>query len=149
MKIERTWVHFDENGETIVGRKGKIKTDTHQSLFLELHDVQEKGDTIRLHINDYLCNILSHIETDFVRVICKDASRNFVNIYPYEAYEQPCDVFDEVSSLLRREELLSASADLIRFRNNLKYTDEYIDELLYELQEYLLEQLREVLDCVD
>lgn len=147
MIINKTWVRFEKNGEELIGRKGKIKTDKHQSLFLEVHDVFDDGDTIRVHINDFLVNILLRIESEYVRVVCKDASRNFVSIYGYDDYEEPCEAFDEVSSLLRQEELLTSLADLIRFRRGLAYSDDVVDDILEDLQDYMVRRLDEYL-CV-
>ena len=149
MYIKNTFIHFTKNGETLTARRGKIKTDKHQSFFIELYDVDGMDKKLRLHINDYLVEILNDISTDYIEVECKDAQRNFVKIYPLEVEDEPCVVFDEVSGLFRSEELVKASADLIRFKNELSYHDEIVDDLLERLQDYLLNQLGEVLLRVD
>ena len=149
MYIKNTFIHFTKDGETITAKRGKIKTDKHQSFFIELYDVDGIDKKLRLHINEYLVNVLNHIKTEYVEITCVDPHRNFVQIRDCEPKEEPCVVFDEVSSLLRSEQLVSASADLIRFKSNLDYRDDVVDDLIERLEDYLLNQLGEVLLRVD
>lgn len=86
MRIENSWIRFEENGERITGKKGRIRTNSNDKLYFELLEVEGEG-TCRININDYLSNRINHLDAEYVTIVCKDHTRNFVEVR--EADEHP------------------------------------------------------------
>jgi hypothetical protein len=138
MRIENSWIRFDEEEERITGKKGKIKTNRHGTLYFEIQVAHE--GICRININDYIANIINHIDSEYVTIICKDADRNYCMVVEAETPledDMPSLAFDEMASSLKKRELLLSLARVIELYDNIEYTDENISSFLTELQEYL------------
>ena len=146
MRIENSWIRFEENGERITGKKGKIKKNRNDKLYFEIHEVNGEK-VVRINVNDYIAQRINEIDTDYVTLRCKDASRNFVEVKPAEhpAWDvhddAPSVAFDEVSAQLEKRELILALARVIDFYDNVEYVDDTVETLVSQLQGHLEEKL--------
>lgn len=141
MRIENSWIRFDENGERISGKKGKIKKNRNDKLYFELEDVDGEG-TCRININDYVSNCINRLDAEYVTIICKDHTRNFVEVVDAEPRDflhatEPRVAFDEVSLQLEKRELILSLARVIKFKEKMEYCDEQVEEYITDLQSYL------------
>lgn len=142
MKIQDTWIRFEEKGERITGRKGAIKTNCNGKYFFEIYDVPGEEGTLRINVNDYIVDRLTEMESEYVTLICKDSLRNFVEVRP--AQHPSWDTHDSVSDLLEsefddeQEEYLLMLSDLILFkRNHQRFCDYEMNSMLTQLETYL------------
>ena len=143
MRIENSWIRFEENGERITGKKGRIRTNRNDKLYFELLEVEGEG-TCRININDYLSNRINHLDAEYVTIICKDHTRNFVEVREADEHpswivhdDAPGVAFDEVSSHLMKRELLLSIARVLRLYDTIEYRDEEVEEKIVDLQQYL------------
>lgn len=143
MRIENSWIRFEENGERITGKKGRIRTNRNDKLYFELLEVEGEG-TCRININDYLSNRINHLDAEYVTIVCKDYTRNFVEVREADEHsswivhdDAPSVAFDEVSAQLERKELVLALARVIRVFDTIEYKDEQVSEYLVDLRDYL------------
>lgn len=143
MRIENSWIRFEENGERITGKKGRIRTNRNDKLYFELLEVEGEG-TCRININDYLSNRINHLDAEYVTIVCKDHTRNFVEVREADEHpswlvhdDAPSVAFDEVSAQLERKELVLALARVIRLFDTIEYKDEQVSEYLVDLRDYL------------
>ena len=143
MRIENSWIRFEENGERITGKKGRIRTNRNDKLYFELLEVEGEG-TCRININDYLSNRINHLDAEYVTIVCKDYTRNFVEVREADEHpswivhdDAPSTAFDEVSSHLMKRELFLSIARVVKLYDKIEYRDEEVEEKIVDLQQYL------------
>lgn len=74
------YIRFNEEGESFICRRGKIKQNTRGKLYLEVWDVPGLEGKHKIKINDYISNTLQNTRCAYVNVICKDVDKQFVDI---------------------------------------------------------------------
>lgn len=138
MRIENSWIRFEENGERITGKKGKIKKNRNDKLYFEV-DVDGEG-ICRINVNDYLANRIMHLTTEYVTIYCKDYTRNFVEVQEADVKMEsdvPNVAFDEVASHLMKKELLLSLSRVIQLYDAIEYRDDEVEDRIVDLQQYL------------
>lgn len=119
MHIHNYYINFEEEGEYVIARRGKIKTNLQGKMYLELYEVEGYEDKkLKIKINDYISNTLQNLRCAYVKVICKDATKNFVDVREVE-----------------RSTSHSCDDDVIEYLDNLIYEKEEELDILYEVRD--------------
>ncbi len=130
MYSRNKYIRFEETGESFTCRRGVIKQNAHNKLYLEVYDVSTLPEgKYKLKINDYLSNSMQNIRCAYIEVVCKDVERQYVDIHEASMIDHA----DVVKSHYKH----TSTVDL----------SEYIERKIEEKEEELeyLEQMRDLL----